>query len=1203
MKFLADLHVHSRFSRATSKSLDLAALYAAARWKGISVVATGDCLHPAWLDAIEAELEPAEPGLFRLRADRVAAVSGDLPPGEPKPVRFVLETEISNIYKKEGATRKNHNLVYLPDTAAARRLHARLDAIGNLDSDGRPILGLDARDLLEITLDVCPDAFLVPAHAWTPWFSLFGSKSGFDRLADCFEDLSGEIFAVETGLSSDPPMNWRISELDSRTLISNSDAHSTATLGRNANRFDAEFSFSGIRDALRSRDPGRCLGTIDLHPEEGKYHLDGHRACGVWMHPAETRSRDGICPECGKPLTVGVLHRVAVLADRPEGHRPAGALPFRHIVPLPEILSELLNVGPRSKAVDRRYRGMIEKLGPELPLLLEASLSDVESAEGPEMAEAIRRMRAEDVRITPGFDGQYGHVRLFDPAERPKAAGQRSLFSGTGGAGESPKSRSPRSGREKSGSSATAVSNSKSERLPSRPSAATPKANAEPTVNPPSAPVDGVLHSQVAEGPRFPSVSESSHPSNLFNEQMDSPDSRGRNSRSRNFTPPESDSTDILGGLNEAQREAVTHGHGPLIIVAGPGSGKTRTLTRRAAWLIREAAVPPQSILAITFTQRAAREMRERIAALLGPEAPERPNATTFHAFGLEFLIAEEVFPGALLDESSREELIRDARKSVGFKKLSVSSLSSAIGLAKARLLRPSDDLSALAEPGKRDEFRAGYAAYQARLEVEGAMDFDDLILETVDRLDRVPEVRDRWRERIRHLLVDEYQDINEAQYRLVRLLSPEGGGLFVIGDPDQAIYGFRGADHRFFARFAEDYPGARQVRLERNYRSTETILSASRQMLRDRFPGTAPVHSGISGAPRLSVLARATERAEAVAIGKTIEEMTGGAGFQTVDFGKAGPDGHRSFGDVAVLFRSHAAGRLIREILTGAGIPCQTADRQTGLAHPVLTPILAALRLLEGIGISADLPAAASLLAPLPAAAARPGALLRAIAQARGQGLRPREALAAAASGASDAAPAPLVPVSRALEMVRAETQDESARETLERLLARLPKRPTGSAESAVEKAKRTAEAYGRDRTGFLRAVALHADPDELEVRAERVSLLTLHAAKGLEFPVVFIAGCEDGLIPFRRAGGDPVDLAEERRLLYVGATRAREELILAYAKRRTRFGRTAETAPSPFLRDVESNLLQFLAPSPSPAKPARREQLVLFGAGGEPT
>jgi uncharacterized protein (TIGR00375 family) len=1200
MKFLADLHVHSRFSRATSASLDLAALYAAAQWKGISVVATGDCLHPAWLEAIEAELEPAEPGLFRLRADRAAAADA-LPPGEPKAVRFILETEISNIYKKDGATRKNHNLVYLPDTAAARRLYARLDAIGNLDSDGRPILGLDARDLLEITLEVCPEAFLVPAHAWTPWFSLFGSKSGFDRLEDCFADLSDEIFAVETGLSSDPPMNWRISELDSRTLISNSDAHSTATLGRNANRFDAEFSFSGIRDALRSRDPRRCLGTIDLHPEEGKYHMDGHRACGVCMHPEETRSRDGRCPGCGKPVTVGVLHRVAALADRPEGHRPPGAPPFCHIIPLPEILSELLNVGPRSKTVDRRYRGMIEKLGPELPLLLDAPLSDVEAAEGPEMAEAIRRMRAEDVRITPGFDGQYGQVRLFDPAERPAAAGQRSLFAGAGATGESPKSRSTRIKKEKNHSPATAGSHSKNQRAPSSSSAARPNAKAPAVFESSSGPTDGVSVSHVSEGPRSPVSSELPKPPGLSHANWGSPEDHAKDSRSRNPATSDGQPPDILDGLNEAQREAATHGDGPLIIVAGPGSGKTRTLTRRVAWLIREAAVPPESILAITFTQRAAREMRKRIAALPGSETPGRPNVMTFHAFGLEFLIAEDVFPGALLDESGREALIRDARKAAGLQTLSVSGLSSAIGLAKARLLRPSDDLSALAEPGQRDEFYAGYADYQARLEAEGAMDFDDLILETVDRLDRFPEARDRWRERIRHLLVDEYQDLNEAQYRLVRLLSPEGSGLFVIGDPDQAIYGFRGADHRFFTRFTADYPEARQIRLERNYRSTETILSASRQFLRDRFPGTAPVRSGIPGTPRLAVFARATERAEAVAIGKAIEEMTGGTGFQTADFGKAGPDGHRSFGDIAVLFRSHAVGRVIRETLTGAGIPCQTADRQTGLGHPVFAPVLAALRLLVGIGISADLPAATPLLAPLPADAARPGALLRAMAQARSQGLRLNEALAASASGAPDAALAPLVPVSRALEMLRTETQDESVHETLEGLLARLPKPPTASAGAAVEKAKRTAEAYGRDRTGFLRAVALHADPDELEFRAERVALLTLHAAKGLEFPVVFIAGCEDGMIPFRRNGGDPADLAEERRLLYVGATRAREELILTYAKRRTRFGRTADTAPSPFLRDVESDLLQFLAPAPPPAKPARREQLALFGAGGE--
>ncbi|MFW6240327.1 MAG: UvrD-helicase domain-containing protein [Thermodesulfobacteriota bacterium] len=1184
MDFLADLHVHSRFSRATSKALDLPALYAAARWKGISAVATGDCLHPAWLDAIEAELEPAEPGLFRLRRDRVAALTDSLPPAGPGEVRFILETEISNIYKRDGATRKNHNLVYLPDIASARRLYARLDAIGNLDSDGRPILGLDARDLLEITLETCPDAFLVPAHAWTPWFSLFGAQSGFDRLADCFRDLSAEIFAVETGLSSDPPMNWRVSELDDRTLISNSDAHSTATLGRNANRFNAEFSFFGIRDALRSRDPARCLGTIDLHPEEGKYHMDGHRACGVWMRPEETLRREGRCPACEKPVTVGVLHRVNLLADRPDGHRPPGALPFRHIIPLPEILSEQLNVGPRTKSVDRRYRGIIEKLGPELPLLLEVPIADVEAAEGPELAEAIRRMRDGDVRITPGFDGQYGQVRLFDPGERTGLFGQQGLFPGMASPPANGTDSGPAHARGDGGKEGTPD-----------PSTASPKSSFPQG----SSSVGGNGGNGRFSGSSFKRE-------RAAETEGDSPVPERSPFKTASDVSFSGKNDVLLDDLNESQRAAVTHGEGPLIIVAGPGTGKTRTLTRRAAWLIREGGVEPESIWAITFTQRAAREMRDRLAVLCPSETGRLPRVATFHAFALEFLQAEEVFPGVLLEPSVQDQLLREARKSAGVAQPSPARLASAIGRAKARLLRPGDDLSALAPPEEIPALQAVYESYQARLSAEGALDFDDLILETVDRLAESREVRTRWRERIRHLLVDEYQDLNEAQYRLARLLSPEGKGLFVIGDPDQAIYGFRGADHRFFGRFTEDYPAARRVRLERNYRSTETILSASRQFLRDPFPDAAPVRSGIHGPRRLTVMDRATERSEAVAIGQAIERMTGGTGFQTRDFGKGGEDGDFSFGDIAVLYRSHAVGRIIREALEGAGIPCQTADRASGLGHPVLAPALAALRLSCGAGVFPDLVAAGHLLVSNPSVSAPSpgtvGTILQAAANARDRNLRVEDALAAAPREPADSPLAALTPLAIGLETLRAEVSERDARGALDALLARSSVPKDGESEAALALARRTAEAFGTDRVGFLRAAALHADPDGLDFGAERVGLLTLHGAKGLEFPVVFIAGCEDGLIPFRRPGGPPADLAEERRLMYVGATRAREILVLSYARRRTRYGRTAETVPSPFLRDLEAGLLHFSpAPPPPSSRPSGREQLGLFGEGGE--
>ena len=654
---------------------------------------------------------------------------------------------------------------------------------------------------------------------------------------------------------------------------------------------------------------------------------------------------------------------------------------------------------------------------------------------------------------------------------------------------------------------------------------------------------------------------------------------------------------DPLHGLNDLQRGAVTHTDGPVIIVAGPGSGKTRTLTRRAAWLIRERGVPPESVLAITFTRRAAREMRERIAALL-PSDEIPPPVHTFHAFALEFLQAENAFPGALLDETGQESLFREAAETAGIAdRRSLGKRRSAISRAKSALLGPEDDPSGWFDLEEWTAIRPIYAAYQGVLHREGAMDFDDLLRETVDLLARDAEVRARWESRIAHLLVDEYQDLNEAQYRLVRRLSPRGEGLCVIGDPDQAIYGFRGADHRYFARFTADYPDARTVPLSRNYRSTETILLASRQMLRDPFPGTTPVHSDIQGRAFLTILERPTERAEAVAIGQAIERMTGGTGFQTVDFGKGDAEASRSFGDIAVLFRSHAVGRGIREVLEAAGIPCQTADRTAALAHPELVPILAVLRLLTGCGAFPDLAAAAALLAP----DLRPGPLRTAVTAAREAGMRVADALAAARNGSAPPALAPLRPLASAMAEIPPKTAEPSAEEWMDHLLALSPSPTTADGTAARDAARRAAAAFGNDVSGFLHAAALHADPDGLQPNAERVALLTLHAAKGLEFPVVFIAGCEDGLLPYRRPDGETADLAEERRLLYVGATRAREELFLTRARRRTLYGRTSDRQPSPFLADIAQQLLRHRKGRTVPRRAAGPQQLGLFSAEGD--
>lgn len=423
MSFYADLHIHSKYSRATSRDCDLEHLAWWARRKGISVVGTGDFTHPAWFAEIKDKLVPAEPGLFRLRDDLDREVSRTLPASCRGPVRFMLEVEISTIYKKGDKTRKIHHLIYAGNLETAGRFRESLGRIGNIESDGRPILGLDSRHLLEITLESGDDAYLVPAHIWTPWFAALGSKSGFDSIIECYGDLSDHIFAVETGLSSDPPMNWRVSDLDRYTLVSNSDAHSPPMVGREACVFDTEMDYFAMRRALETGEG--FGGTVEFFPEEGKYHLDGHRSCGVRLEPDETRGVDGLCPSCGKPVTVGVLHRVETLADRPEGERPDSALPYRSLVQLPEVISELHGVGPKSKTVGQTVSALVGRLGPEMEILGHYPLEDIEHASDALIAEAIRRLRGGKVRCDGGYDGEYGRIRLFDEKELKP---QMSLF-------------------------------------------------------------------------------------------------------------------------------------------------------------------------------------------------------------------------------------------------------------------------------------------------------------------------------------------------------------------------------------------------------------------------------------------------------------------------------------------------------------------------------------------------------------------------------------------------------------------------------------------------------------------------------------------------------------------------------------------------------------------------------------------------------
>ena len=426
MPFIADLHIHSRFSRATSPQMNLENLYQWAQLKGITVVGCGDFTHPQWFAELREKLEPAEPGLFQLKKNYAASRDREIPATCRAAVRFMLSAEISTIYKKGERTRKIHTVILAPDLISAGKLNAALQERGNIKSDGRPILGMDCKLLLQLVLDASPDNTCIPAHIWTPHFSVLGAASGFDAVEECFEELTPQIFALETGLSSDPAMNWRVSRLDPFVLVSNSDAHSPEKLGREANIFDSELSYFAMRDALKTKDHKRFLGTIEFFPQEGKYHYDGHRACSRCMSPEETRSLSGLCPACGKKVTVGVMHRVALLSDREAGYKPQQAFPFLSAIPMSEVLGEVYGVGVKSKKVTQHYQKLLETFGNEFFILRDCSLSQLKDAGYSLLAEALKRIRAGNVHISPGYDGEYGVIKVFEPWERQE--NQLALF-------------------------------------------------------------------------------------------------------------------------------------------------------------------------------------------------------------------------------------------------------------------------------------------------------------------------------------------------------------------------------------------------------------------------------------------------------------------------------------------------------------------------------------------------------------------------------------------------------------------------------------------------------------------------------------------------------------------------------------------------------------------------------------------------------
>lgn len=1143
MKFVADVHLHSHYSRATSKNLDFEHLSKWAQLKGVHVVGTGDIAHPGWLQEMKDKLEPAEEGLFQIKPAYAKEVSSEVFPACQAPVRFMLAGEISSIYKKNDKVRKIHNVIFAPTLEAVEKIQAALEKIGNIRSDGRPILGLDSRDLLEIILDIDPQNYLIPAHIWTPWFALLGSKSGFDSVEECFEDLTPHIFALETGLSSDPPMNWRVSALDGYTLVSNSDAHSPPKLAREANLFDTELSYPAFFEALKTGDPNHFLGTLEFFPEEGKYHYDGHRKCGIRWEPQTTLAHDAICSVCGKKVTVGVMHRVETLADRPDGDLPARRHPFRSLIPLPEILSEVYGVGPNSKRVRQNYESLLARLGSELSILLDIPLEEIEQAGGTLLAEGIRRVRRGEVTIAAGYDGEYGVIKLFGEQEKDVIAGQLSLF-GT---------------REKK---AAKVKTPPAQPAPKEPAAADEPAS-QAWIQP-----DLFAPAAVSEAPG-------------------------------SYT---ADSAAMLASLNPQQREAARCIDAPLIIVAGPGTGKTRTLTYRIAYLLVRQGVSPENILAITFTNKAAAEMEDRLAALLGSVTAGQITVRTFHAFGAlilrtdgEQLGLKETF--TICNEEDRRTLLKQSCPDLT--ESTLTQYLDGISAAKNELLTPdSPDLADHFEP----DFIDCYRQYQLTMRIQQTLDFDDLILQTVRLLETSPETLAKYQSRYRWISVDEYQDINFAQYRLLKLLTAAGSNLCAIGDPDQAIYGFRGADRAYFLQFQEDFPGARVLHLSQNYRSTQLILDASEQVIahssdRERIE----IWSEFIDQTKLDVYRALTDKAEAEYIVHQIEKQVGGTSYFSLDSGRVDDDdtGGRAFADFAVLYRLGAQSELLIEAFQRSGIPYQTVGQKSLYDYKEIKLLLAYLWHLYNP--EAVLPLEQILQTGR--SKTRAAALAKLVAYAEtaqmpvGQAVQNYTQVKTLTATQQQ----PLSEIGPFLAELRAASESRSVAQLIEMVyqftLDRLDLTPDEAAAERIRQLSLQAVPFEDRLAAFLEATALQKETDAYDPRADRVTLMTLHASKGLEFPVVFIVGCEEGIIPYQRPG-KTFDLEEERRLFYVGMTRAQHKLILTHAKKRFLFGQAENNEPSQFLDDIEQALKEIKQMAARKEKRAKPEanQLKLF-------
>ncbi len=1431
MKFIADFHIHSHYSRATSKRLTPEYLNYWAQVKGIKVIGTGDFTHPGWLKELKEKLQPIEQGLFKLKDEFKQDNSLQVFPSCKNGIRFLLTAEISNIYKKYGKVRKVHNLIFATNFTTAEKIQQKLSKIGNITSDGRPILGLDSRDLLEIVLECSDEAFLVPAHIWTPWFSALGSKSGFNSISECYGDLDKHIFAVETGLScydekteilidnswkkfsevsyndkictlnletneiefqnpigiftykykgkmyrlktkrvdllvtpnhkllvstcdfrnpkpfslkeakflfnkskqfkkdgfwtgenekyftlpavkikhgsryysgfrvkkekklpmkswlkffgfwiaegwtthwkngdyniclsnrnkilllemkqilqnfgynvyqnnytirirnfqlfhylrqfgkssdkfipsdikslskellevlleyylkgdgyiygrakkgvsatttsiclrddlqeialkigisayyklgrrkgtpitslgpyklkhdawqvyfirknrytvlpstikkynyveswvdfngsvfsvavpnhvvyirrngipvwcgnSDPPMNWMCSFLDRYTLISNSDAHSPEKLGREANLFDTELSYNSIKEAMKTGNPKNFLCTIEFFPQEGKYHYDGHRKCGIRWDPLKTLKHNGICPVCGKKVTIGVMNRVVQLADRDDLTEKKNKLPFHSLVPLKEILSEILETGPQSMRVRKAYNSLLKKDGSEFELLLNLPIEEIKKVGNEVLAEAIRRMRNGEVSIKEGFDGEFGQIKVFQENEKREISPQKALF------------KDLIQKRDKK----------KQRRV--------------------------LINFDLQEYRRLREVS-------AHQEMV-----KEKTEEAYLFQPK----INILNELNPEQQKAVEHFKGPALIIAGPGTGKTRTLTYRIASLIQNKRINPENILAVTFTNKAANQMKERLKTLLNNKSIlSKLYISTFHAFGLSILKEycekfgrDEHF--SIFDEEDKKQILSEK---IGCEKKQISYVSDKITSFKQNLQSVPD---LLGDKIADKDLKEIFTKYEQILKEENAFDIDDLIYYPVRLFTDDSQILSIYRKKYQWILVDEYQDINFAQYQMLKKLAPDtDANLCVIGDPNQAIYGFRGADVKFIKRFIDDYPDAKVYRLKKSYRCSDCILQASSQVIQTELPKKESMLEGLQKGVKIKIVENSTDKSEAEFVARTIEKMMGGLRFFSIDSQITGGEKEseiETLSDFAVLCRISRQMKQLEKAFNDHSIPYQKVGDVPFFKQKPIKSIIDFLKL-----------------------SINPKNLFLKNRLQKNNKISSLE-------------------LENYCESIKGKSVKNAIKDTIDKYFSE----QKSENEVLINRGKKLldfANDFDDNLEEFIKFAVLGTGVDTYRPNIENVTLMTLHAAKGLEFKCVFIIGCEDGLLPYSLFDDQKSDFNEECRLFYVGMTRAKQFLFLSHAKKRFLFGKEFHLEKSPYLSNIEKELIE---------------------------